>query len=292
MGRAEVANASIASVIYYAKPLCFVLVCVWPHWSAYRYAFSGRNLFHWSDTPFAVNTRRMKGLVYYGWGCADMCWSYDGEQVYSPFVRQHFFTLPELQSWIKRKLRQGAWHLVCCQTLTVRYQSMEDSLRQVRVVTFFSRGDWASTRISWFDYLEGLWFDWWTIFRNSCFVSAIGEEILFARDKIGRLGECNQSGCLRCAQNGEPVLHASILGPNIADLWVYVEHLSGVGSIRLSTESHVKIIPLPVFVQERQAMFIYLVAVVKEVGSCARLKGLRTDTWVFSQALIIFSFHL
>ena len=49
----------------------------------------------------------------------------DGGPVWAPFVRHVFpqlVSLSELQSWVKRRPRLGAWHLECCQALTALYK--------------------------------------------------------------------------------------------------------------------------------------------------------------------------
>ena len=109
------------------------------------------------------------------------------------------------------------------------------------------------------------------------------------RDKLYRHGSAVTRTCPRCAQSDETVLHALVQCLSIADLWSFVEQLSSrVGRIRLTAESILKIDPPPSFGREGQAVFLCLVAMVKEIVWWTRLKGLKTDTFLFGQALINF----
>jgi hypothetical protein len=313
-GRAEVANAYIASVIYYRLT---VVPCP-PPWLTklerllFRFLWKGRvplvrrsiccqhPLRGGLGMPWLMMRRhalRLRHLQRF----------LDGDQVWSPFVRRVFpqlVSLTELQSWIRRRPRLGAWHLECRQALTALCQSgnadggsstmefyrglvegkSDDVLGETlgvdgkKLAALYRRTFGPGPMDNFQKSLA------WQCYRGA----------LPVRDKLYRHGSAVTRTCPRCAQGDETVLHALVQCPCIADLWSYVEQLlSRVGRIELSTESILKIDPPPSFGREGRAVFLCLVAMAKEIVWWTRLKGLKTDIFLFGQALIgFFKFHL
>jgi hypothetical protein len=313
-GRAEVANAYIASVIYYRLT---VVPCPFA-WLAklerllFRFLWKGRvplvrrsiccqhPLSGGLGMPWLRMRRhalRLRHLRQY----------LDGDRVWSPFVKRDFpqlVSLTELQSWIRRRPRLGAWHLECRQALTALHQSgnvddgsstmefyrglvvgkSDDVLGETlgidgeKLAALYRRTFGPGPMDNFQKSLA------WQCYRGA----------LPVRDKLHRHGSAVTRTCPRCAQSDETVLHALVQCACIADLWSYVEQLlSRVGRIDLSTETILKIDPPPSFGREGRAVFLCLVAMTKEIVWWTRLKGLKTDTFLFGQALIgFFKFHL
>jgi hypothetical protein len=313
-GRAEVANVYIASVIYYRLT---VVPCPSSRLTRlerllFRFLWGGRvplvrrsiccqhPLRGGLGMPWLLMRRHALRLRHLQIFLQD-------EQVWSPFVRRVFpqlVSLTELQTWVKRRPRLGAWHLECCQALTALYQS-GNAIGGSSTLAFYrglvaGKSDDVLGETLGIDEeeLAGLFRRTFSPGTMDNFQKSLAwqcyRKALPVRDKLYRHGSAVRRSCPRCAQSDETVLHALVQCPSIADLWSFVEQLlSRVGWIRLSAESIVKIAPPPSFGREGQAIFLCLVAMAKEVVWWTRLKGLKTDTFLFGQALIdFFKFHL
>ncbi len=313
-GRAEVANTYIASIIIYRLT---VVPCPSPRLTRlerllFRFLWKGR-------VPLVRRSiccqHPLKGGLGMPWllmrrhalRLRHLKLFLDGEQVWSPFVRHVFprlVSLMELQSWVKRRPRLGAWHLECCQALTALYQSsntvsVASTQTLYRGLVLGKRDDVLGETLGADESeLAGLFRRTFGPGTMDNFQKSLAwqcyRKALPVRDKLHRHGSAVSRACPRCAQGDETVLHALVQCPDIANLWSYVEQLlSRMEQTRLSAESIVRIAPPPSFGREGQAVFLCLVAMAKEVVWWTRLKGLKTDTFLSGHALTdFFKFHL
>ena len=325
-GRAEVANAYIASVVYYRLT---VVPCPKTHLTRlermlFRFLWKGqvplvrKSICHQHplrgglEIPTLMMRRhalRLTHLQNYlnGDGNNDDESENEGAPVWAPFERHVFpqlVSLSELQSWVKCRPRLGAWHLECCQALTTLYKL--DHAVVGKTTPAFYRGlvegmsddglgetlgvdEGCLSGLFWRTFRSGIMDNFQKSLAWQCYRGALP-----VRDKLYRHGSANSRTCPRCDQGDETVLHAIVQCPCIAELWACVEQLlSRVGRVRLSAGSIVKIEPPPSFGREGRLVFLCLVAMVKEIVWWTRLKGLRSGLFLSGQALInFFKFHL
>ncbi|MCP3653585.1 MAG: zinc-binding domain-containing protein [Herbaspirillum sp.] len=324
-GRAEVANTYIASVVYYRLTVvpCPKIILTKLERMLFRFLWKGQvpmvrksiccqlPLRGGLGMPSMLIRRHALRLAHLQSFLRQSGSDDDEDDVesiaWAPFVRHVFpqlVSLKELQSWVKRRPRLGAWHLECCQALTALYKLGHEV-------------DGSSTLAFYRGLVEGMSDDGLgailgvdanslsALFRRTfrsgtmdnfqkslawqCYRGALP-----VRDKLYRHGSANNRTCPRCAQGDETVLHALVQCPCIESLWVCVEGLlSRMGQIRLTAGSIIRIEPPTSLGTEGRLVFLCLVAMAKEVVWWSRLKGLRTDTFLSGQTLIdFFRFHL